>query len=379
MSNKRILFGLLIGITHLFTAAFAQTQPDPKTKSVIYSNEFLKIGVGARAMGMGRTMCATADDVTAGYWNPAGLVGPNASKSPEVSLMYASYFANVTNYNYAAFSIPIDSTGTRRFGVSLVRLGVDNIPNTLEMYSNGVIDFNKVRSFSTSDFATILSYAWQPKAIKGLSVGTNMKIVYRGVGRFANAWGFGLDVAARYQIKNFRVGINVLDATQTYNMWTFNTETFQDAFIQTGNAIPQNSVEITKPTVRTGLAYKINIGNSIGVLLATDADVTFDGARNTLFKSESSGISIDPRAGIELSYNHASTGKPLAFLRGGVYNIQKEKNIDGKTITTVAPSVGVGVCIKNFKIDYAIAKVGDSDLRQASHIVSLGFLIPSKL
>jgi hypothetical protein len=39
-----------------------------------YSNEFLSIGIGARALGMGRTQTAVVNDVTAGYWNPAGLL-----------------------------------------------------------------------------------------------------------------------------------------------------------------------------------------------------------------------------------------------------------------------------------------------------------------
>ncbi|MEK7253297.1 MAG: hypothetical protein AAB316_01010, partial [Bacteroidota bacterium] len=38
-----------------------------------YSNEFLSIGVSARAQGMGNSVVASIDDVTAGYWNPAGL------------------------------------------------------------------------------------------------------------------------------------------------------------------------------------------------------------------------------------------------------------------------------------------------------------------
>ena len=41
-----------------------------------YSNEFLAIGVGARALGMGSAYTAVVNDVTSGYWNPAGLLTP---------------------------------------------------------------------------------------------------------------------------------------------------------------------------------------------------------------------------------------------------------------------------------------------------------------
>ncbi|MBL7944166.1 MAG: hypothetical protein JNM00_15455, partial [Flavobacteriales bacterium] len=40
-----------------------------------YVNEFLNIGVGARALGMSLSQVASVNDITSGYWNPAGLLG----------------------------------------------------------------------------------------------------------------------------------------------------------------------------------------------------------------------------------------------------------------------------------------------------------------
>ena len=40
-----------------------------------YSNEFLNIGAGARGLAMGSAQVASVQDGTAGYWNPAGLIG----------------------------------------------------------------------------------------------------------------------------------------------------------------------------------------------------------------------------------------------------------------------------------------------------------------
>ena len=39
-----------------------------------YAGEFLALGVGARALGMGGAFVSLADDATAAYWNPAGIV-----------------------------------------------------------------------------------------------------------------------------------------------------------------------------------------------------------------------------------------------------------------------------------------------------------------
>ena len=64
-----ILFCAISGIGSL---SFAQDAPK-------YSNEFLAVGVGARALGMGNAFTAVTNDVTSGYWNPAGLLGVRAT------------------------------------------------------------------------------------------------------------------------------------------------------------------------------------------------------------------------------------------------------------------------------------------------------------
>ncbi|MDX2249938.1 MAG: PorV/PorQ family protein [Bacteroidia bacterium] len=363
----------------ILTSAFGQEDPDPvasgnQTLAPKYSNEFLKIGIGARAFGMGNAQVAIAEDVTAGYWNPAGLTSGSTPLYPEVSLMHASYFANIATYNYGGFSLPVDSAGNRRFGVTLIRLGIDDIPNTLKLIEpDGSINYDKVQSFSNTDFAALFSYAWSPSSIKGLSLGTNVKIIYRGVGRFANAWGFGLDVAARYQIKNFRAGLMVTDVTNTFNAWTFNTETFEDDFIKTGNVVPLNSVELTRPSVRLGLGYDLKLARRLSLLLAVDNDVYFDGNRSGSLLS-GGGVSIDPRAGLEFAYLNSQYRK-VAFLRGGFYNLQNIKDQNGEDAVGLFPTAGVGIVLKNFQIDYALANIGNLSENLHTHIVSLKFHI----
>ena len=58
-----------------------------------YSNEFLNIGAGARGLAMGSAQVASANDGTAAYWNPAGLVF--VKDQPQVNLMHAEYFAGI--------------------------------------------------------------------------------------------------------------------------------------------------------------------------------------------------------------------------------------------------------------------------------------------
>jgi hypothetical protein len=93
-----------------------------------YSNEFLNIGAGARGLGMGAANAASVSDGTAGYWNPAALVG--VQNFSTVNLMHASYFDNIGKYDYASFAIP-EKDNKRVLGLSVLRFAVDDIPNTL--------------------------------------------------------------------------------------------------------------------------------------------------------------------------------------------------------------------------------------------------------
>ncbi len=80
-----------------------------------YSNEFLNIGAGARGLAMGSAQVASVDDGTAGYWNPAGLVG--VKDIPQINLMHAEYFAGIGKYDYASVAFP-SANNKRTIGVT---------------------------------------------------------------------------------------------------------------------------------------------------------------------------------------------------------------------------------------------------------------------
>lgn len=152
-----------------------------------YSNEFMNIGVDARAFGMGNAVVANVNDVNSTYWNPAGLT--QIGDRWQAAAMHAEYFQSIAKYDYLAAAIPLDNRNV--IGVSLYRFGVDNIMNTTELIDNqGNIDYDRISTFSAADYAMKLSYAGNFFNIEDLNFGLSAKLIYRNIGKFANAFGF---------------------------------------------------------------------------------------------------------------------------------------------------------------------------------------------
>lgn len=347
MKIRIVLIGLLC-----FQFIFAQK----------YSNEFLNIGVGARALGMANSVIASNYDVTAGYWNPSGLLFQK--NNIEVGLMHAEYFAGIAKYDYIGVSKKIDSNSVG--GLSILRFGIDNIPNTLDLVdANGNVDYSKITSFSATDLAVLLSYARKIPSLKNLLLGGNFKIINRKIGPFATAWGLGMDLSASYHYKEWQFAAMAKDLTGTFNAWSFNfTDEEKNVLATTGNEIPSNSIEVTKPSLILGVARKLNFKKDFSVWAEINLFNTFDGKRNTVIKTNL--WSMEPRFGIELGY------KNMLFLRGGIGNFQKQLNAEGTNyITSFQPNIGAGIHYKIFTIDYALTDVGDKSIALYSNIFSV--------
>ena len=356
MQKSKFYLSALAGL--LSTALVAQT---PK-----YSNEFLAIGVGARGLGLSGAMSAMVNDAAAGYWNPAGLT--KVKGNLQIALMHSEYFAGIAKYDYGSFAAPIDAT--RTIGVSIIRFAVDDIIDSTDLIDkDGNIDYDRLKSFSSADYAFLFSYAQKTK-ITGLSLGANAKVVHRKVGDFAKAWGFGLDAGAQYEKGKWTFAAVGKDITSTFNAWTYNTENLEAVFNQTGNAIPENGLEVTLPRLILGTAFKTNIVKKITVNPAIDFDITFDGKRNVPVKTEV--MSIDPKVGVEFGYDD------FIFVRAGLGNIQTIKNIDASTSTTAQPNIGIGLRLKNVTIDYALTNIGNTSESLYSNVFSLRLNIVKK-
>lgn len=325
-----------------------------------YSNEFMNIGVDAAALGMSNAVVSQTADVNSGYWNPAGLVH---IEDNQLALMHSSYFANIANYNYIAYALPIDNKSA--MGISLIRFGVDDILDTTQLIDDqGNINYDRISTFSTADYGLTFSYA-RKLPLDGFNYGVNAKIIRRIIGDFASSWGFGFDAGIQFEGKNnWKFGLMARDITTTFNAWSIDEEKFEaiSGAVDGENQELPETTEITIPKLQIGMSKKWLFNYDYSLLAAANLNMRF--AENNDIIS-TSFASINPALGFEFGYTD------LVFLRGGVGNFQNELQIDNSEQVTFQPNFGVGFKYKGIAIDYAFTDIGDQSAALYSNVFSL--------
>ncbi len=310
-----------------------------------YANDFLAIGVGGRALGMGSAYTAVANDVTSGYWNPAGL---SRIEFPEIILMHDQRYGDIVSYNYAAAAMRLSKDET--VGISAVVLSVSGVPNTqsagLDINGNPIppgfasadsldrINYNDITFFGETDVALVGSYA--KRSSDNFAYGASVKFIRRSIGS-TYATGIGFDIGGLYNpFKNLSLGANLQNATTTVIAWTTGT------------------TEVMTPTLATGAAYNLSIG-AFGITPAFDLLFNIDNMRSSSMV-HLGPLSADVRAGAEVSY------KSVLAIRAG-YNEVKQF------------TVGAGIHLPKLEIDYAFAKFSYADALPPTNRISLKLIL----
>lgn len=172
MKAVRILFFCLV-ISLLGLNAFALTAGSGNGTT---SANFLKLSQGARPAGMGEAFVGIADDVTAIYWNAAGLTQLSRN---QVCLMHSAYLMDV-NFEYMAYALPIKGFGS--LGLDIIFLNAGEIFKTDEDPNGKYIQTGE--KASASDFKVTLAYAKKlsdflgpDNIISDLSVGMAINVI----------------------------------------------------------------------------------------------------------------------------------------------------------------------------------------------------------
>lgn len=377
----------LLGCAALLVSLILNASTAHATK---YAGEFLKVPVGPRAIGLGSAFTAIADDATAPYWNPAGMI---YLPYREVVFQHAERFGNLLNQDYLSAVFPLGGAASHQsaLGISLVRLATDDIPVTprpgdlrrgdfLDYGSDGqpftydadgsegngtwergerlLIGADNLYMASSSDMAVTLSYARQHGP--HWAFGGNLKFVrqsipgdgavYDTVARRvtsvdkATSFGAGLDAGVVYMPTDaVTIGATLRDVTTTYLAWSNGTR------------------ELIVPTLSTGAAFNFHPAPRHAITWAFDLAWGFeDRALDSQIKLGS--VTADVRTGIEYWYRNA-----LAVRTG----------VDGKDL-----AFGAGLRYKQVGVDYAASlnrffaadddQFPDDTNLGVTHLVSLG-------
>jgi len=328
-----------------------------------FVNEFLNIGVGARAHGMFGSVVADVNDVTAAFWNPAGL--STIDEPFEVSAMHAEWFGSVANYDYISFGKQLDKEIGSYGAISIIRMAIDNIPNTLNLIGpDGSVDYDRVTSFSAADYGIFLSYGRNLKPA-GMSLGGSIKVIRRSIGSFGGAWGFGADVGWMWKRDKLSIGVMAKDITTTFNTWSFDlTEEEKIIFQQTGNDIPVSSTEINLPKLLIGASYKI-AKEKLSYTINGQLNISSNGTKAGVLSSEK--INLDPTFGFEIGFVNK------VYVRAGVGNIQNVINPANSNASSLEfqPNIGLGLNLGRINVDYALGNLAEVAGIPSSHIISL--------
>jgi hypothetical protein len=316
-----------------------------------YAGAFMETGGGARALARGGAFTAVADDASATFWNPAGL--PDI-RGRQLMLMHSERFGDLIDRDFVAYVQPVGWTllggEAAGIGVSIIRLGIDDIPFTAqllgELDSDGdgiVSDVEALRIFELQDLieyesdqelAFMLSYgerrgAWQ--------IGGTLKFIRQDLGPYS-CNGIGMDLALlRPRIwGGLDFGLKLQDVTTTYLSWS------------TGRN------ETISPAVVPALAWRRALPAwNADLLLAASAETRFD-HRGTADQYWGGAVSTNVHAGAEIGFNRR------VFLRGGF-----DSGWDADNLTA-----GLGFRVAILTIDYAYA--GDTlDIDEVTHRISV--------
>jgi len=339
----------------------------PQAQATKYAGAFMENGGGARALGMGGAFTAVADDPSTTFWNPAGLT---SSTSGELMIMHSELFGDLIDRDFAAYTQPVDWNllgGERSgIGITLIRLGVDDIPFTDHLAdsldvdpADGVISDeellrlfdlqDQIRFKSDQEFALMFSYGEQ---VGNWHVGATLKGIRQSIGEYTSM-GIGADLGfKRPRIwRSLDFGLKLQDITTTYMSWS------------TGHT------EIITPAVVPALAWHQDLPDwNMGLILAGSLETRFEN-RATADQFHSGSISANLHLGMEVAFSRK------VFLRAG-YVGGSDENPDLQTAVESDAwdnfTAGAGFRLMPLTIDYAYA--GDSlGIDEVTHRISVSY------
>ncbi len=228
--------------------------------------QFLKIGVGARAIGMGSAQTAMQGDISSIYWNPGALA--RIPVSSELTFNHVNWLADI-NFDFAAAIIQIESFGTLGLSVASLRVPEDIVRTVDFPEGDG-------RTWDASSLAIGASYA--RSLTDRFSIGFNAKFVREGIWS-ESATGFAFDFGTLYnsEIKGLSLGAAIANFGTKMRLSGRDLQFNNDPNGNNGSGPNQIPSEYTTEsfdmplTFRIGIAYELRFAEDFRTTAAVDA------------------------------------------------------------------------------------------------------------
>ncbi len=315
------MFRRVVALTVVALLALSGLALAGKSKVGTTAYPFLKIGVGAKALSMGGAFVGLADDESALYYNPAGLVGLTTRA---VSASYMNYIADIQSGNlviaiprgvtpvdeYLDEENPInDAQSTLAFGITYLNYGDIDETNS----AGQVLD-----QFGGSDMAFSLTYA--AKAGRQLAVGATVKVIYQKIDEY-DSQGLATDVGVLYRLKDGRTNLGLSASNLGFQL----------------SGLSEDHKDPLPILIRAGLSHQLR---EIPLTVSGEGVLPSD---NDVYGAV--GLEFHPDL-------------PLAF-RAGYSSFGSNYKTDGDKDNTAGLAFGAGFKMPKLNIDYAYLPYAD--------------------
>ena len=328
--NKTALISIVLMASKMCFAQIDNVQTITKTGTT--AAQFLKIGVDARASGMGGAFVAMRGSLASMHWNPAGLA---YIPSMEAMFTHQEWLADL-NYNHFAFAVTMEGFGV--LGASITSLTApEEAVRTVEQ-PDGTGEL-----FNASDLAINLAYAKQ--LTDRFAIGGNIKYIRQNIWH-SNANAVAVDIGALFTtpFKNIRLGASITNFGNDMRMSGRDLKFSEDPDPNNEGNVEFINANLETDAFPLPLLFRVGIA---GELIDTgNTKLTFG-----IDALEPNDNSSSLNGGVELSFNET------LFLRGGYATLFRQDSEEGVTLGAGLQYRPWGNTSK-LRIDYAYGDFG---------------------
>lgn len=308
---------------------------------------FLEIGIGARALGLGGAYTGLASGATAMYWNPAGI---GATEGLTAAYSYSPLYGDLDiTHHFAAVAIPLFGGGA---GVSVIQLSSGDIPRTDEAYPGGD---NPAYGGTFTYSGSAIGLHYGRRLTDRLQVGFSGKMIQEGLTDAKASW-WALDFGTLFNTGLY--GVTLGAALQNIGNSASMTGALTKTRIETTEAFPFDvPVNFAIESYQLPMTFRFAVvSDLVGTADALFAPGSSVGMKLALDMNDGVDTDLQSMLGLEVNI------RDLAYLRGGKRWVNERNDEEFRSFSH-GLSFGGGLHLpllgRVLSFDYAYTSMGE--------------------